>query len=131
MARPTRNRRSTKHRGNAAGMIETRGRTGRKPRPNEKGSSSTSSRGGRGRSGSSRPSGRRNRYDTPPTWKGSATRGAIAAALVYGVIAVLNKHSSPTQELLLVPIVLAIYVPLIHYTDNFMYRRQQRKKGGG
>ena len=40
MARPTRNRRSTKHRGNAAGMIESRGRTGRKPTGSEKGSAS-------------------------------------------------------------------------------------------
>jgi hypothetical protein len=123
MARSTRNRRSTKHRGNAAGMIETRGRTGRKPRANEKGSSTTRSAGQRSRS-----TGRRNRYDKPPTWKGSATRGGIAAALVYAVIALLNRHSSPVSELILVPVVLAIYIPLIHYTDSYMYRRQQRKK---
>jgi len=128
MARPTRNRRSTKHRGNAAGMIETRGRTGRKPRPNEK-SSSSSSRGGSGR-GSTRSSGRRNRYDSPPTWKGAAGRGVIAAALVYVVIALLNKHSNPLTELLLVPVVLGVYIPLIYYTDNYMYRRAQRKKAG-
>jgi len=126
MARSTRNRRSTKHRGNAAGMIETRGRTGRKPTASEKRSSSA-----RGRAGGSRTSGRRNRYDKPPTWKGSATRGAIAAVLVYGVIALLNHKQSPLSELLLVPIVLAVYIPLIHYTDNYMYRRQQRKKAGG
>jgi hypothetical protein len=125
MARSSRNRRSTKHRGNAAGMIETRGRTGRKPRPNEKGSSA------RGPSTGASSSRRRSRYDKPPTWKGSAIRGAIAAALVYAVIALLNKHSSPANELILVPIVLGIYVPLIHYTDTYMYRRQQRKKAGG
>jgi hypothetical protein len=126
MARPTRNRRSTKHRGNAAGMIETRGRTGRKPRPDEKGSSAA-----RGKTAGSSSTRRRNRYDKPPTWKGSAIRGGIAAALVYAVITILNKHSSPVTELVLVPIILAIYVPLIHYTDTYMYRRQQRKKAGG
>ncbi len=87
MARPTRNRRSTKHRGNAAGMIETRGRTGRKPRPDEKASSS--SRGKTAGSGSSR---RRNRYDKPPTWRASAIRGGVAAVLVYAVITLLNKQ---------------------------------------
>jgi hypothetical protein len=122
MARPTRNRRSTKHRGNAAGMIETRGRTGRKPTAGEKGSAA---RPGGSRSSTSK---RRSRYDKPPTWKGSAMRGAIAAVLVFAVIAVLNRHSSPVSELILVPVVLAIYIPLIHYTDNYMYRRQQRKK---
>ena len=44
--------------GEALGMIETRGRTGRKPRANEKGSSTTRSGGQR-----SRATGRRNRYD--------------------------------------------------------------------
>ena len=122
MARSTRNRRS-KHRGNAAGMIETRGRTGRKPRPDEKGSSS-----GRSRAGSTT---RRSRRDSPPTWKGSALRGLVAAAFVYLVVTLLNKHSSAVQELLLLPIVLVIYVPLIHFTDNYMYRRSQRKKAGG
>jgi hypothetical protein len=122
MARSTRNRRSSKHRGNAAGMIETRGRTGRKPTAGEKGSAA------RPGASKSRTSTRRNRYDKPPTWKGSAIRGAIAAALVYVVIAVLNRHSSAVSELLLVPVVLAIYIPLIHYTDNYMYRRQLRKK---
>jgi hypothetical protein len=124
MARPTRNRRSTKHRGNAAGMIETRGRTGRKPLASEKGSAT------RPGASSSRATKRRNRYEKPPTWKGSATRGVIAAVFVYAVIALLNRHSSPVSELILVPVVLAIYIPLIHYTDNYMYRRQLRKKAG-
>src|SRR5579871_1030383 len=127
MARQTRNRRSSKHRGNAAGMIETRGRTGRKPTASEKRSSSAGGRPG----GSRTTQARRNRYDKPPTWKGSAIRGGIAAALVYAVIAVLNKHASAVSELLLTPIVLAVYIPMIHYTDSYMYRRQQRKKAGG
>jgi hypothetical protein len=127
MARPT--RRQTKHRGNAAGMIEARGRTGRKPRPNEKGSSSSSSRS---RSGSgSRSSGRGNRYDKPPTWKGSAVRAVIAAALVYGVSTLLLKQKSAATNLVLLPIVLGLYMPLIYYTDRYMYRRAQRKRSGG
>ena len=32
----TKRKRRTKHRGNAAGMVETRGRTGRKPGPAER-----------------------------------------------------------------------------------------------
>src|SRR5579862_7396731 len=106
MARTPRNRRSTKHRGNAAGMIETRGRTGRKPRPNEKRSSS-----GRAGGSGTRSSGRRSRHDKPPTWKGSAIRGVVAAAFVYLVITLLNKHASLTSQLVLLPIVLVVYVP--------------------
>ena len=120
MARTTRNRRS-KHRGNAAGMIESRGRTGRKPSAAEKGSSS--SRGG-GSSG-----GRRNRLDKPPTWKGSLIRAVIAAAIVYALSTfLLGKHTSATSNLLLVPVVLVLYTPMIFYTDQYMYRRRLRKQ---
>jgi hypothetical protein len=124
MARSTRTKRS-KHRGNAAGMIESRGRTGRKPSASEKGSSS-SSRGGGG--GGSRGS-RGNRYDKPPTWKGSVIRAVIAAAIVYALSTLLlGKHTSATNNLLLVPIVLALYTPMIYYTDLYMFRRRARKK---
>jgi hypothetical protein len=121
MARTTRNRRS-KHRGNAAGMIESRGRTGRKPSSSEKGSSSSRSGGG----SSSR---RTNRFDKEPTWKGSVIRAVIAAAIVYALSTLLlGKHTSATGNLVLVPIVLALYTPMIYYTDSYMYKRRLRKK---
>jgi hypothetical protein len=117
-----RSNRRTKHRGNAAGMIESRGRTGRKPTSTEKGSTS------RGSGGSS--SGQKgHRYDTPPTWKGSAIRAVIAAAVVYALSTLLiNKHVSAGSNLVIVPIVLLLYTPMIFYTDNFMYKRRQRRK---
>ena len=124
MARSTRSSRRSKHRGNAAGMIESRGRTGRKPSATEKGTSS-SSRGGGSGSGSKRG----NRYDQPPTWKGSAIRAVIAAAIVYALSTLLlGKHTSATNNLLLVPVVLALYTPMIYYTDMYMFRRRARKK---
>jgi hypothetical protein len=111
--------RKTKHRGNAAGMIESRGRTGRKPSAAEKGSP-----GGR-RPGSSEP--RKKRYESPPTWRGSLWRAAIAAAVVYAVSTLLLKHTTAVKNLVLIPVVLLLYMPVIYYTDNFMYRRNQRK----
>lgn len=122
MARPTKNRRSTKHRGNAAGMIEARGRTGRKPSASEKGTTA-----GKGtRRGST--TGRKNRFESPPTWKGAGIRAVVAAAIVYAVSTLLLKHTTAVTNLTLVPIVLAFYTPMIYYTDLFMYRRAQRKK---
>jgi hypothetical protein len=124
MARNTRSRRS-KHRGNAAGMIESRGRTGRKPTAGEKGSSSSSARGS-SRSGSGA---RKNRFDKPPTWKGALTRAVIAAGIVYALSTLLlNKHTSPAANLILIPVVLVIYMPMIYYTDLFLYRRRLRRK---
>jgi len=104
-------------------MIEARGRTGRKPSASEKGSTSSRS-GARGSGGS-----RKNRYDSPPTWRGSLIRAAVAAVVVYAVSALLvNKGKSPVTSLVLIPIVLALYMPIIFYTDLFMYRRAQKRK---
>jgi len=120
MARTTRHRR-TKHRGNAAGMIEARGRTGRKPTATEKGTSA----GG----GGSRGGGRKNRYDSPPTWKGSVVRAIIAAAIVFALSTLLfSKNANIATNLVLVPVVLVLYTPMIYYTDMYMYRRRLRKK---
>ena len=105
-------------------MIESRGRTGRKPRPGEKSSAS-------GRApGRTTGTGRKNRHDKPPTWKGSAIRALIAAAMVFVVSALLVHKTSLASKLVLLPIVLAIYMPMIYYTDLYMYRREQRKKAG-
>ena len=105
-------------------MIEARGRTGRKPSAKEKGSSRSS------RSSSSR-SDRGKRYDKPPTWRGSGIRAVVAAAIVFGVSALLVKHTTLASKLVLLPIVLAIYTPMIYYMDAYMYRRAQRRGGGG
>ena len=121
MARPTRSRRTSKHRGNAAGMIESRGRTGRKPTASEK--RTTGSRSGSGQ-------GRRNRYEKPPTWKGAGIRAVVAAGIVYVILTLLVKHTSATRNLVLLPVVIAVYMPLIYYTDRYLYRRAQRKRAG-
>jgi hypothetical protein len=125
--RTTRRRRSTKHRGNAAGIIEARGRTGRKPTKSEKG-------GGGGRGNSGRASGgkgsrgpKAKRYEQPPTWKSAGFRAVCAAVVVYLVSTLLLKRPVQTN-LILLPVVLFIYAPLIYYTDFWMYRRHMRKK---
>ena len=110
MPRTSKRRRPTKHRGNAAGAIEARGRTGRKPTASEK--SGSGGRGGAGR---------------PPTWKAAGLKAAVAAIVVYAISTLLLKKSV-SSNLLLLPIVVGIYAPLIYYTDMYMYRRYQRKQ---
>ena len=78
----TRRKRQTKHRGNAAGVIESRGRTGRKPTAAEK----------RGETRAGAKATRANRYDRPPTWRGAFWRALIAAAILMVVIALLLTH---------------------------------------
>ena len=109
----TRRRRRSKHRGTAAGTIQARGRTGRKPATAEKARASD----GRGR----RPS----RFDQPPTWRGALTRAALASGIFFAFV-VIALHRPLPAALGLAAFTLVIYVPLGYYTDLFLYRRRQR-----
>jgi Flp pilus assembly protein TadB len=110
-----RRKRQTKHRGNAAGVVESRGRTGRKPTAAEK-------RGEQARAKEQRV----DRRDKPPTWRGAFVRSMFASVILLVFVAVLLKQ--PTQGIALFPVVLLLYVPVSYYTDKFMYDRRQRKK---
>ena len=120
----TKRKRQTKHRGNAAGVVESRGRTGRKPTAAEKRGNGTDAAKAREKEV--------DRRDRPPTWKGAFVRSMFAAILMMLVVIVLlNK---PEQGIKLFPIVLLMYVPISYYTDRWMYDRRMRKKaaaGGG
>jgi hypothetical protein len=120
MARNT--KRKTKHRGNAAGIVEVRGRTGRKPTAAEKGTTTAG--------GAAKKAERPNRLDKPPTWSGSFVRAAVAAVIVLALSAALLKGGI-THALVLLPVVLIIYVPLGYYTDQWMYNRRMAKRTNG
>ncbi len=119
----TKRKRQTKHRGNAAGVIESRGRTGRTPTAAEK------SGKGVGATGKKEPV--LARQDRPPTWLGAFYRAMVAAVLMLLISLLLIKKSAQAIELF--PIVLALYVPISYYTDTWMFNRRMRKKaqGGG
>jgi hypothetical protein len=116
----TKRKRQTKHRGNAAGVVESRGRTGRKPTAAEK--------AGKPREDPDRIPKR----DRPPTWLGAFYRAMAAAVLMLLVSLFLLKK--PNQAIALFPIVLVLYVPISYYTDMWLYNRRMRnkaKQGGG
>jgi hypothetical protein len=115
----TRRRRRSKHRGNAAGVVEARGRTGRKPTAAEK--DGTGAGAGRARES------RLERSNRPPTWRGAFYRAMAAAALFVLASLLLFKKSAPIA---LFPIVLLMYLPISYYTDLWMYRRRQRSRAG-
>jgi Flp pilus assembly protein TadB len=112
----TRRKRKTKHRGTAAGTIETRGRTGRPPSPDE-------------RKKQARSQAREQRLNKPPSWKASTARAAIAAVLIFIVMFALNsklKNRAGVAASLAV-LSFVIYVPGGYYLELFMYRRRQRR----
>jgi hypothetical protein len=111
----TRRKRQTKHRGNAAGMVETRGRTGRKP---------TTSAGKTG--GGARRGARATRFDKPPSWRSSFNRALIAAA-VFVAASILILKQKPIAGVAFGVFLVLFYTPLTFYTDNFFYKRRQAK----
>jgi hypothetical protein len=113
MAQTKRKRRS-KHRGNAAGMVESRGRTGRQVAP------AKGSKGGAFRT---------DRLDRPPTWRSAANRSGIATAIFVVVIAVLQKNIAAAVAIGLV--MFFVYTALGFYTDRWVYERRQAKKAAG
>ena len=117
MAGTRRKRRTTKHRGNAAGMIETRGRTGRKGADDRNLSARDQARARRA-----------DRFSRPPTWRSALTRASIAAVF-FGVFAVLLLDRTVFQAAVLAAFMLGIYIPLGYYTDLFIYRRRARRQG--
>jgi hypothetical protein len=118
----TKRKRQTKHRGNAAGVVESRGRTGRKPTKAEKG----------GGAGAPSREKRLERHERPPTWRSAFYRAMAAAVLMLLVMLLILKK--PTQAIAYFPVVLLIYVPISYYTDLWLFNRRQRskaKRGGG
>jgi anti-sigma-K factor RskA len=118
MAQQSRKRRQTKHRGNAAGMVEVRGRTGRKPTESERAKPQSTKELARQR--------RLERLDRQPTWRGAANRAAIAAGLF--VVAVILLGQRPATAVSLGALMLLLYVPMSYYTDLVIYNRRRKKK---
>ena len=113
----TKKKRRSKHRGNAAGMIESRGRTGRPPSASERKLSERELAAQK----------RKERMMRPPTWKSAASRAALAA-IVFGALLVFAFKSPPAQAVSLTAFVFLFYVPLGFYTDQFIYRRRVKQE---
>jgi Flp pilus assembly protein TadB len=115
----TKRKRRTKHRGTAAGTIQTRGRTGRPPSPDEK-------------KQQTRAQVRERRLNTPPTWKSSITRAGLAAILMFVFLSLVGpKHNRLQSAVLFAVFAFLLYVPAGYYMELFMFRRRQRRKAEG
>jgi hypothetical protein len=113
----TKRKRRSKHRGNAAGNIETRGRTGRKPAPADT-------------KKADRAALRREKLAQPPTWQKATLRAAAAAVLLFVLtqIGLFQDDIAPGQALVICLFAMLIYIPLGYIFDNWMYKRMTRPK---
>jgi hypothetical protein len=110
----------SKHRGTAAGTIETRGRTGRKPTSGEK-----KGGGGKGKTAEER---RADRLNRPPSWRSAINRAAIAAVILVALSIFLFKQK-PAASIAFAAFALVLYIPMGYYLDRFMYNRRMRAQG--
>ena len=121
MAQTKRKRRS-KHRGNAAGTVEARGRTSR-PQTLSKAEQKKANR----------EKVREQRLSKPPTWNSAFVKAAAMAALlfVFTQIGLFGKDTPIGQSLFLALFAMILYTPLAYATDRFVYTRAQRRREKG
>ncbi len=114
----TKRKRRTKHRGNAAGSVEVRGRTGRKPTAQEQRKSATADA-------------RADRRFAEPTWAGAATRAGLASVmlLVLFLSGIAGQDQSVPTAIGLSLAAFLIYVPLGYKVDRVFWERRMRKAG--
>jgi uncharacterized membrane protein len=111
-------KRQTKHRGNAAGVIETRGRTGRPLKASERKASDRNQR-------------REERLNRKPTWRGAAQRAALAGVMMFFVLLFFGPKKSSDRVLSAVIyaiMAMILYVLLGYYMELYLWRRRMAKK---
>jgi Flp pilus assembly protein TadB len=110
----TKRKRRTKHRGNAAGTVEARGRTGRPPTAEERKKQQRATRG-------------QARQPKPPTWKSAIRKAALATCLIFVFLLITNKFRV-VPALVFALVAMLLYIPSGYYLDSWIYRRYQRKQ---
>jgi protein-S-isoprenylcysteine O-methyltransferase Ste14 len=114
----TRRKRQTKHRGNAAGVIEARGRTGRPLSAEEKKRSDRDRR-------------REERLSRKPTLKSSSQRALLAGAFMFIFLLVTfhpKKGNRIVGDIIYALVAMLLYVGLGYYLEMFLWRRRMAKK---
>jgi hypothetical protein len=115
----TKRKRRTKHRGNAAGKVEARGRTsrGQKLSPAEQ-------------KKADRTAARDARMSKPPTWNSAMLKAALMAALlfVFTQLGLFGGTTTIAQSGFLALFALILYTPLAYATDKFVYSRAQKRR---
>jgi hypothetical protein len=112
----TKRKRQTKHRGNAAGSITTRGRTGRPPSPQE-------------RKKQNKEEARIARLNRRPTWKMMIQRAALTSVVMFAVLLFATKGKGILYAIALAAAAFALYVPLGYYLELWMWKRRMAKQG--
>ncbi len=109
----TKKRRQTKHRGNAAGMVESRGRTGVRGDQPARG---VDSRGVR--------------IPPEPSWQRAMLKALIPALVLIPFVILTQKDLAIAGKVFLILLAFVMYVPMSYYIDRWAYSRYLKQRGG-
>ena len=111
----TKRKRRTKHRGNAVGVVEARGRTS-KPRPGETRKTASAR-------GSSRAALK------PPTLRGAAVKAFVGMVILFVFFRFLSgQENSTAQAMAFCAVAFVMYTPVMYLTDKFIYNRKLKQQ---
>lgn len=110
----TKKRRQTKHRGNAAGMVESRGRTG------VRGGGQDSGKGGRDARGV--------RIPPVPSLQRAILKALVPVAILIPFIFLTQKDTPTTGKLAFISLAFLMYIPMSYYVDRWAYNRYLKQQ---
>ena len=111
----TKKKRRRKRRGTQGGRIDT---NPRRSKPRSRAEAKARARSNR------KPA---TRGDLPPTWRGSITRGLVAA-VIFTVVLLLIFKRPPGVALALGAFMLVFYIPAGYFIDMTLWRRRERTR---
>jgi hypothetical protein len=114
----TKKKRRRKHRGTQGGRIDTRPARGRARSRAEAQNRARARTKKKGKPGQRTPE--------PATWSSALKKGALAAVLFAGILALMGQN--PIQIIVVGVLMLGFYVPMAFTLDRFMYNRHLRKE---
>lgn len=112
----TKKKRKTKHRGNQAGVVESKGRTSR-PRTGAQARQQSLQR---------KQNDRLARAVQPPSWRGATIRAAFAAGIFLVVLIVMKQPIA--SSILIGLLMFGLYIPMGFYMDRFLYDRRKKRE---
>jgi hypothetical protein len=117
----TKRKRQTKHRGNAAGIVESRGRTSRPPSPSE-------------RKAKQKAETRNERLMKQPTWRSSWMKAAFAGVFMFVFLMLLShpKHGSALVSAIFpAAIAVLLFGPANYYLESYLWKRRANPPAAG
>ena len=117
----TKRKRRNKHRGNAVGVVEARGRTSKPSETVKKNGATRTTRGVSSARAALKP----------PTLKSAAIKALMGIVILFIFFRFIGEGTSTAQALTMCAVAFVLYTPLMYWTDKWIYNRKLKQQQGG